>query len=329
MNADPSPILRTLTGYWSSQVLAAAMRENLFAALNPGPCSATTVADRCGFTNVDLVGAVLEALVELGFVKNMAEGYSPTPVVCRFLLGAPDTPDLRRVHGVFIGTPAPIADAVASSLRNQFPPDNGRLLSTEISDGMEGLTAPVADALANRLAGQLMKAVVDLGGGSGIFSRRLARVLPAAHFLQVDTSTANALARAAAAKDLLGDRFKATEGDILSFVRTMAPADLILCCHILHYFDASEIKDLMLACSRSLDPLGTLVVIDFTQRSQEPKGLFRALFEVFLKAQSPKAGIPSMALLCNSAKQAGFGLPQIISLAPRPSTIFVWKQTDA
>jgi ubiquinone/menaquinone biosynthesis C-methylase UbiE len=180
--------------------------------------------------------------------------------------------------------------------------------------------------VAAALYGRQIRSVVDLGGGSGVFSRRLGRSYPSAHFLQVDLEEANRHARASAHQAGLAERFTTLDGDVLTLARELPASDVVLCCHLLHYFSRPGIASLLADCRRAVAPGGCLVVADFITLADQQPGPFRTLFDVFLRAHSASAGVPTMDMLLELARDAGFPAPpKLLSLAPRPTNVFVFE----
>ena len=319
---NPNVILTLLMGYWSSQVLAAALRVDLFTQLGTEGRTAADLSQNAGWNDLTLVSAFLYALSELGFVRQVEQCWYCSKV-SESLLMSSSALDMRAVHGVFIGEDAPLAHRIEAALFGDFTGADNLLLSTNISHGMESLSLPIADAIVHVLAGRHPRDILDIGGGSGVVSRYLARYYQDAHFIQVDSADANQCARAAARREGL-ERFDTIDSDLLERARIIS-TDVVLACHVLHYFNVEGVAKVLTAARQSLRPKGVLVVADFTPLEGQQWGLFRHLFDLFLRVHSPVARIPSRTKLIEAAVTAGFDKPRFVSLAPRPTNLFVWE----
>ena len=328
MRADgvtPARVLRHLLGYWSAQIVAVAMRLDLFSELNGS--TVKSIAQRRDWPNIHLLNALLECLIELELVLSDNNEFAPSPVAERYLVASSAT-DLRDIQSVFIGSDAPLVGRIENALRGSYDAGS-RLCDLDISIGMEALSVPVADRVANIISrhAPATTSVLDLGGGSGIYSRRLATHLPDATFTQIDNADANEEAMRRARQDGIGDAFDTIEGSVVELLESLPTSDVIICCHLLHYFGADLSRDVLTACRASAKR--AVIVADFTPLDGQAVGLFRRLFDVFIGAESPDAKILPLPTLLQCAGSAGFAKPDVVSMDPQPTNIFVWAVADS
>lgn len=327
MNKGPNKILQTLMGYWSSQVLAVAMHKEVFQALEASPLSYHELSQALGSTNSTLIRALLDSLVILEFLEIEGDQYILTEESRSFLCPSETRQCIVQSYRVFIDSKAPLFIETLNALKGIYLLDEGRLRSDDISMGMKELTEPVAHIVGKKIQSLAFDDITDLGGGSGIFSMVLSKYLPKAKFRQIDHSLANHHAKKEVIKNGVKN-FETIDADVISYMKEAESTDLIICSHLVHYLEDTEITALFRHCAKALRRNGLLMIIDFVLVSGEVKGMFRTIFDFFLKVQSSKARIPKLEFLNETAINAGFDSPEILSLAPRPSNVLIYKIKD-
>jgi SAM-dependent methyltransferase len=142
-----------------------------------------------------------------------------------------------------------------------------------------------ADMLRLAEAGKI--SILDLGGGSGIFSAIWLALNPEARSTQLDWTPINAIARRLLSERKLADRFDCVDGDLHTVDFGAATYDVVLYSHIAHQEAPEDNATNFVKVRRALKPGGTLVICDYVvddDRSGPPFALMFAS-EMLLKSK--------------------------------------------
>jgi SAM-dependent methyltransferase len=126
-------------------------------------------------------------------------------------------------------------------------------------------SAPMAVTAAETLrlseAGEV--SILDVGGGSGIYSAIWRAINSAAHSTQLDWGPVNAIARRLVAERGVADRFSCIDGDLHTTDFGTAAYDICVYSHIAHQEGPEDNVAVLARFRRALKPGGTLVLSDF------------------------------------------------------------------
>jgi SAM-dependent methyltransferase len=102
--------------------------------------------------------------------------------------------------------------------------------------------------------------MLDVGGGTGLYSLALLQKHPGLRAVVLDRPEVLRVTRELAVERDVGDRLECIPGDM--FVDALPGADLILLSNVLHDWDVPECRRLVDRCAAVLPPAGKLVVHD-------------------------------------------------------------------
>lgn len=286
-------IMRLITGYWATGIVGAASSHAVFTHLEDGATDAEQVADRAAISQRG-AQALLDGLVSLGLVEQHDGGYRNSPEASAFLVeGSPDCltgfaklkaghmasltnlPEVVRAGG-------PLTDAVVEVADNPH--------WEQLVQALAAQSVPVAHTAADTLriadAGEI--SILDIGGGSGIYSGTWLDRNPAARATQLDWAPINAIARRLLAERGVGDRVTYVDGDFHT-TELGAPGsyDIVVYSNIAHQEGPDDNMALFSRVRSVLKPGGTLVVSDYVvddDRSGPPYPLTFAS-EMLLKSR--------------------------------------------
>lgn len=285
-------IMQLINGYWATGILGVAASHSLFTHLQAGSGTVGKLAERTG---ISLRGAqtLLDGLVGLGLVEVRDGSYRNTAEAAAFLVeGQPgclsSMAKLKLTHmgslaalpdAVLVG--GPTADAAAEVA------DNPRW--EEIVQAIATQSVPVAKIAAETLrlaeAGEI--SILDIGGGSGIYSAIWLELNPLARSTQLDWAPINSIARRRLAERGVADRFGCIEGDFHTTDFGTAGYDVAVYSHIAHQESAEDNIAVFAKIRDALRPGGTLVICDYVvddDRSGPPFALMFAS-EMLLKSR--------------------------------------------
>src|SRR5579884_3714248 len=215
---SPEPILRLATGAWAASILGAAATHSVFTHLAAGATTAKEVAERAGISERG-AQCVLDGLVGLGLIE-VAEGtYRNTAEAAEFLVeGKPGyLGAFAKLQSDDMARHAALAQAVATgapvTTQTNEVPDNPFWES--LVPAIAPLSVPSALTAAERLglanAGPI--SILDVGGGSGIYSAIWLGMNPHARSTQIDWPSVNRIATKFVAEYGVSDRFRTIDGD--------------------------------------------------------------------------------------------------------------------
>lgn len=135
----------------------------------------------------------------------------------------------------------------------------------ELVLAIASLQFPVAQIVAERLG--IAKAgpvsVLDVGGGSGVYSAVLLTGNPDATATQIDWANVNRIARNFTGKFGVADRFKTIDGDFHTIDFGTTSDDIGIYSNIAHQESPEDNIVIFRKFRKTLRPGGTLVVSDF------------------------------------------------------------------
>jgi SAM-dependent methyltransferase len=293
MNSDQPTqdgILRLITGYWSTGLLGAAATHSLFTHLDAGADTAGQLAARAGISERG-AQTVLDGLVALGLVEVRDGHYRNTAEADAFLVeGRP-----ACLSGFAKLKLSPSMADFPEIVRNGGPVERA---TVEVADNphwedvvpaIAAQSVPVAGTAAEVLgladAGEI--SILDVGGGSGIYSSIWLGLNPDARSTQLDWGPINAIARRLVAERGVADRFTCIDGDFHTTDFGTGAYDIAVYSHIAHQEGPEDNVALFAKIRGALKPGGTLVVCDYVVDDDRSGPPFALLFgtEMLLKSK--------------------------------------------
>jgi predicted O-methyltransferase YrrM len=261
-------IMRLITGYWATGIIGAAASHAVFTHLDAGAADAEELAARAGISTRG-AQALLDGLVGLGLVERVDAGYRNSADAAAFLVeGRPDClggfaklklkhmtaladlPEVVRAGG-------PLSDAVVEVADNPH--------WAELVQALAAQSVPVARFAAELLriaeAGEI--SVLDVGGGSGVYSGVWLGLNPAARATQLDWRPINAIARRLLAARGVADRFACIDGDLHTTGFGTAAYDYAVYSNIAHQEGPEDNTEILARLRGAVKPGGVLVISDY------------------------------------------------------------------
>jgi SAM-dependent methyltransferase len=265
--ARPTPerIMQLSTGIWAAAILGSAATHSVFVHLEAGENTAEKLAKRAGISERG-AQALLDGLLGLGLVEVRAGVYRNTAEAAAYLIeGRPgylggfaqvqlaEAADWSAFSEV-VRTGAPVAADTRDT--------SDGLFFEELVTALAPLSAPVAAIAADtlRLAGAGAISVLDVGGGSGIYSAIWLGINPIARSTQLDWAGVNAIARNLVASHGVADRFSCIDGDLHTTDFGTAEYDIAIYSHVAHLEGPDDNIAVLGKIRRALKPGGTLVI---------------------------------------------------------------------
>jgi SAM-dependent methyltransferase len=317
----PDRIMGLINGYWATGILGAAASHSLFTHLEAGADTADELAARAGISERG-AQTLLGGLVSLGLVELRDGSYRNTAEATAFLVegGPASLGDFAKLKLAHMGDLTTLPDVV----RAGGPVTNA---TVEVADNphwqkvvqaIAAQSVPVATIAADLLrlaeAGEI--SILDIGGGSGIYSASWLELNPAARSTQLDWEPINAIARRLLAERGLADRFTCIDGDFHTTGFGNATYDIAVYSHIAHQEGPDDNIALFTKLRDALKPGGTLVINDYIVDDDRSGPPFPLLFASEMLLKSKEGGTWRRADYDGWLTKAGF---EDVSFHPTPS----------
>jgi SAM-dependent methyltransferase len=316
----PNRIMQLINGYWATGILGAAASHSLFTHLDAGADTADELAARA---RISARGAqtLLDGLVSLEVVELRDGRYRNTAEAAAFLVeGRPMClTGLARLKLATIGL-ATLPDVVRAG-----GPMTDAVVEVKDSPHWEGVvtaiaaqSVPVAQIAAEtlRLADAGAISILDVGGGSGIYSAIWLGLNPAARAIQLDRRPINAIARRLMAERGVADRFSCIDGDFHTTDFGTAAYDVAVYSHIAHQEGQEDNVTIFAKLRSALKPGGTLLINDYVVSDDRSGPPFALLFASEMLLKSRLGGTWRRADYESWLAKAGF---EDVSFQPTPS----------
>ena len=317
----PEGILRLATGYWATSILGAAASYSLFTHLESGAGTASELAAKAGISQRG-TQTLLDGLVSLGLVELHDGTYRNTPEAATFLVEGKPTclasfatfklasmgelaalPEVVRIGG-------PVTRAVVEVADNPH--------WAKVVTALAAQSAPVAAIAAEvlRLAEAGEISILDIGGGSGIYSAVWLGLNPAARSTQLDWEPVNTLARQLLTERGVADRFTTIDGDFHTTDFGAAAHDIVVYSHIAHQEGPHDNVATFTKARTALKPGGTLVICDYIVDDDRSGPPYALIFASAMLLASKQGGTWRRADYQAWLTEAGFS---DITFQPTPS----------
>jgi SAM-dependent methyltransferase len=288
-------ILRLATGYWATGLLGAAASHSVFTHLDAGADTVEALAARAEIAERG-AQTLLDGLVALDLVEVAGGHYRNTAEAAAYLVeGRPAClSGFAKLKGRQMGYLSNLADVI----RNGGPLDDA---ATEVADNphwgeivpaIAAQSVPVATMAAELLgladAGEI--SILDVGGGSGIYSSTWLGLNPAARSTQLDWGPINEIARGLVAERGVADRFTCIDGDFHTTDFGTGAYDVAVYSHIAHQEGPEDNVALFAKVRGALKPGGTLVICDYVVENDRSGSPFALIFGSEMLVKSKKGG---------------------------------------
>jgi 2-polyprenyl-3-methyl-5-hydroxy-6-metoxy-1,4-benzoquinol methylase len=279
----PARIIQIATGTWGAAVLASAASHSLFAHLETGAKTASDIATRAGISERG-TQALLDGLVALDLVELHDGSYRNTAEASSYLISR--RPGYLGGFAEVLLSEAASWSALPDAVRTGEPAMTAAhdaadaTFYEKLVPALAPLATPVAHIAAQKLdiANRGEIAILDVGGGAGVYSSTWLALNPAAHSTQVDWAPVNAVARRLVTEHGVGDRFDCIDGDLHTVDFGNGRYDYIVYSHVAHVEGPQDNADVIARFRRALKPGGTLVISELIADDDRSGPPFALLF---------------------------------------------------
>lgn len=317
----PERIMQLINGCNATGIIGAAASHSLFTHLEAGADTAGQLATRAGISERG-AQTLLDGLVSLGLVEVRDGSYRNTAEASTFLVeGQPSClssfAQLKMAHmGSLAALPEVVRAGGPVTEATVEVADNPHWEKMVAAIGAQAVPVAriVADVLRVAEAGEI--SILDIGGGSGIYSAIWLGLNPAARSTQLDWAPVNAIARRLVAERGVADRFTCIDGDFHTTGFGTAAHDIVVYSNIAHQEGPEDNLAIFAKIRGALKPGGTLVISDYVVDDDRSGPPFALVFASVMLLQSKHGGTWRRADYHAWLAKAGF---DDISFQPTPS----------
>ena len=317
---SPARIMQIATGGWAASILATAAIHSIFTHVEAGADTPELISRRAG-VSLRGAGTLLDGLVGLGLMTVSGGRYRNAPDAAEFLVEGKPGYMGGFAKVVFARSPGRtrLPDAVRTGQTEASEaekPENP--FWEELVPAIAVLSIPVILAAAERLklaaAGPI--SILDVGGGSGVYSAIWLGMNPQARATQLDWPNVNRLARGFVGARGVADRFRTVDGDFHTTDFGTAEYDVAVYSHIAHQESPASNAAIFKKFRKALKPGGTLLISDFVVENDRSGPPFSLLFRSEMLLSAAEGSTYTRADYEAWLRDAGF---TSVAIQPTPS----------
>ncbi len=304
-----------------SRCLLTALELDIFTAVREG-ASAEDVGKKIS-ASARGAGILLNALVALGLLKKSGDKYSNTAETARFFAeGSKDNQRNGLLHMANIWHRwSTLTEAVRAGTRVQIDLDQNPEWTTNFIAAMQNIARDRAPLVVKALGTEGVRRVLDLGGGSGIYSIAFAKASPDVKCEILDLAGVTPLTTEYVNKAGVAAQVSIRSGDMLHDDYGSG-YDIIMLNQICHSFSEEQNREMFRRARKALAPNGRLSVQEFILNADKTGPLQAALFSVNMLVGTEVGASYNEPELAAWMKDAGFAEVRRINL-PGPSGLIV------
>jgi (2Fe-2S) ferredoxin/predicted O-methyltransferase YrrM len=316
----PDDLYERIRAFMPSRVILTALELDVFTALRES-CGAGELAKRLG-TDSRATELLLNALVSLGLLQKENGTFRNSPTATRFLAeGSPDSARQAQLHTANMWKRwSHLTNSVKSGLPAP-PASSDEYVGTFIAAMDHGARARV-HAMVQALGINGTRRMLDLGGGSGVYSMAFANASPELHCEIVDLPDVVPIANQYVASAGLSSRVTVRPGDMLNADLPAHAYDLVLLSSICHMFSPEQNRTLFARAHAALAPKGRIAIADFIVDPDKTSPRSAALFALNMLVATHGGATYSEPEYDAWLKAAGFGAIRRIRM-PGPINLIV------
>lgn len=317
----PDPLYQMIRGYMPSRCILTALELDIFTAVGEGS-DAERLASTIG-ANVRATEILLNALVALGLLAKHGKQYTNTPESERFFTQrSRDNHRTGLLHVANIWHHwSTLTEVVRTGRRVPAAGDNSARWTRDFIAAMQNNAKDHAPAVVKALGTAGVRRILDLGGGSGIYSIAFAKASAQVKCEILDLAKVVPLTSEYVAGAGLSSRITVRAGDMLQD-KLGSGYDLIMLNAICHMFSETQNKDLFCRARGALASRGRLAVQDFILDPDKTGPKHAALFSVNMLVGTDAGATYSEPEYAGWMKEAGFTRVHRSGL-PGPSDLIV------
>jgi predicted O-methyltransferase YrrM len=304
---SPQTILSLARNFMESRILLTGAELDLFTLLGPAPLPAQEVAVKI-HADLRALTTLLDALTAMGLLVKKEEGYQCPPSISLALTAeTPDSVLPMILHMADLWRRWSDLTRVvqgASLSKKRRTSQEARQLQAFIG-AMHVIASPLAARVVAAVVPGSSRALLDVGGGSGIYSMAFLQAASAMRATLFDRPAVIEIAQQHLRRAGLLDRVTLVPGD---FYRDELPPghDLAFLSAIIHQNSPEQNLDLFLKVFRSLNPGGRMVIRDHVMSEDRTYPRDGAIFAVNMLLGTSGGNTYTFEEIKEGLQEAGF-----------------------
>jgi precorrin-6B methylase 2 len=329
---SPEFLFDGLLGFQKTAAFKAAIELDLFSAIAETDGTAASVAARTGAAERG-IRILCDYFTVNGVLGKEGARYRLTPSAAAFL--SRSSPAYAGSIADFLASPEMIGlwlDDPVSYVRNGGSPGLANVAKdnpvwVKFAKAMVPFIAPQAAALAAELAGwrPAPRRVLDVAAGHGMVGIAVAKAVPGAEIIALDSPAVLQVAAENAAAAGLGARHRLLPGSAFE-VDWGSGNDAVLLANFLHHFDHETCVALLARARASLAAGGRIVAVEFVPNEDRVSPPRAAAFAFMMLASTPKGDAFTAREYAEMGKAAGLGPMRLAAIPPTPQSMLVWER---
>lgn len=320
-----SDLMQTMRSFQESRVLLSAVELDIFTAVGQG-ASAAQIASRLG-AKPRSTETFLNALVAMRALTKKDGIFHNTPDTARYLVaGSPDYARPALMHTVHLWAAWSTLTAAVRAGTSVIPPgvegQDQAWTEAFIAAMHQGAEEPAAE-LVRTVGAAGVRRMLDIGGGSGVYSIAFAKANPQLRAEVLDLASVVPIAQKYIGEARLADRVTTRVGD-LYYDNFGKDYDLLLLSAICHMLGPEENRDLFRRSYQALGAGGRLVIRDFILGPDKTAPRWAALFALNMLVGTKNGSTYSEAEYRDWL--AGAGFQKIVRPDPSGDLVIATRQ---
>lgn len=274
-DSDPTPIFELFRGAHATELLTAAVAHfDIFGKLNASPQTFDSLRKELGLEERPAV-VLFTALKAMKLIEQVEDVMQLTPIASEHLvpgnyfdcgnyvgLAAQSPGVLAMVEMLKTNQPMQVGDdGVAFIFRDGIRSAMDASQHAEhFTRALAGRAKNVAASFAAAAETENAKTLLDVGGGTGIYSYALLQKQPELRATIFDHPQVLKIAEQTAKEYGVGERCSFVAGDM--FKDKLPQSDVILLSNILHDWDVPQCEEIVKSCAAALPSGGRLLIHD-------------------------------------------------------------------
>jgi SAM-dependent methyltransferase len=336
---NPSAILQTAFGFWSSKVLLTAVQMGVFATLGSKRLSGVEIGRQLGLHRRGICD-FLDALVAMKFLDR--EGLGPDAIYFNTPAGATylDPRSPQYIGGILemlnarlfkfwndlpealrTGLPQNEVKASQKPIFEELYKDPAKL--EQFMGAMTGLSRMNLEAFAAKFDFTPYQRLCDVGGATGLLCIEVAKHHPHIHATSFDLPPVEPIARKFIRAAGLSERVSTASGDF--FKDPLPRADVITMGMILHDWNLPNKMHLIRSAYDALPPGGAFVAIEALIDDERRENVFGLLMSLNMLIEFGEAFDFTGADFRQWCSEVGFKRFDVIPLSASHSAAVAYK----
>lgn len=305
-------IQEMLYRFMESQMLFSAVELDVFTLIAQGQANKHNTAQAVSQTlgaDFRAVTIFLDGLVGIGLLTKQADQYQLPDDVAQYLVkGQPDYLGGMVQHSKRLSENWSLLTDV---VRQGYPAGGAQSLVeveanfAELAKGLYVSNYPAAQLLAEQLKLPSQAKILDIAGGSGVWSIALAEKFSQTRVTLLDYPPVVALAKTYLERHRLSERYDFIAFDLETVPYPSQQYDLVLAGHICHAIGPDATQTMIQKAAQALKPGGQMVIIDFVPDEARSQTGWPLLFGVNMLVCTLSGNVFTTAQYHDWLKSAG------------------------